>query len=777
MPGLAASGRRVNHHRVPGRRRPRHGRVRARSSRCRRYVERGRRPGRVLRGRVDRGHRPLHRLRDPVYLRWRMGDSFKPGPWTLGRKYKWMNPFAVVWVAICVVIFILPFTPGRRAVARRVRLDGASTTRRSGRRRDPRRRPLVAAQRASTRSRARCTRSTSSRRSSASRTTSRAPRPPACGAWPRRPSRSSSRRPRRSSTSSRARGVEDADAAVARAKAALPGVARGRAGRPRAAAAPAGRRARGAPRGARGPRGAQRRQADRRRARRDGRWWPTRSATTRARRSACWATRSPSPAAWRSPCASRSASSALITPWNFPLTIASWKLAPALAAGQHGRAQARRADAAHRAALRASWRSRPALPEGVVEVVAGPGRTCGQRLVEHPDVAKIAFTGSTEVGRSIAAGAAATIKRVTLELGGKSANVVFADADLERAAAAAPGGGLRQRGPGLLRALADPRASAARWTASWSALEEAVRGACASATRSTRPPRWARSSRAGQRETVASFVDDDAPVAIRGEAPDGPGFWFAADRAVPRRQRRPRRARGDLRARWRRSSPSDDEAEAVRLANDTIYGLSGSIWTRDGAKALRVARAIETGVLSINSNTSVRVSTPFGGFKQSGYGRELGPHATRRLHRGQDDLLRHRGARLMPAAWRARSASSPAPRAASARPAVEAFRREGATVVGVDLAADSPGDLALGARRHRRGRGARRCSRTCASATGASTSSSTTPASRPTTTPRCSTPSLEAWQRVQDVNLKSVFLCCKHGIPHLLENEPPRAAR
>ena len=180
----------------------------------------------------------------------------------------------------------------------------------------------------------------------------------------------------------------------------------------------------------------------------------------------------------------------LITPWNFPLVIASWKVAPALAAGntvvlKPAELTPLTALELERIALEAG------LDEGVLNVVAGPGSVCGRRLVEHPDVAKIAFTGSTEVGRGIAAGAAQTIKRVTLELGGKSANVVFADADLEAAAAAAPLGGVRQRRPGLLRALADPGRARGRWTSSWP-RSSAGCSRCGSATRSRPTPRWGR---------------------------------------------------------------------------------------------------------------------------------------------------------------------------------------------------------------------------------------------------------------------------------------------
>src|SRR4051812_20931232 len=314
---------------------------------------------------------------------------------------------------------------------------------------------------------------------------------------------------------------------------------------------------------------------------------------------------------------------ALITPWNFPLTIASWKLAPALAAGnvvvlKPAELTPLTALAFERIALEAG------LPEGVVNVVAGPGSTAGQRLVEHPDVAKVAFTGSTEVGRRIAATAAQTIKRVTLELGGKSANVVFADADVAAAAAAAPGGVFDNAGQDCCarsRILVE-RPVLDEFLAAMAPVVEGIRVGDPLDPATEMGPLIS----AGHREKVASFVPAGAPVAIRGSAPEGAGYWFAptvlcpvdpGDRAV----------REEIFGPVVVVLPFRDEAEAVALANDTIYGLSGSVWTRDGAKALRVARAVETGVLSVNSNTSVRVATPFGGFKQSGVGRELGPHA------------------------------------------------------------------------------------------------------------------------------------------------------
>jgi betaine-aldehyde dehydrogenase len=313
----------------------------------------------------------------------------------------------------------------------------------------------------------------------------------------------------------------------------------------------------------------------------------------------------------------------LITPWNFPLVIAAWKLAPALAAGNT--VVLKPAELTPLTALRfAEIAAEAGLPHGVVNVVAGPGRTCGQRLVEHPGVAKIAFTGSTEVGRAIAAAAAGTIKRVTLELGGKSANLVFADADLEAAAAAAPMAVFANAGQDCCarsRILVQ-RSALDRFMA---LLEPAVTGVRVGDPLDEATDMGPLIS-AGQRDIVASFVNGDAPVAIRGQAPEGPGYWFAPTVLAPV-DPRARVAREEVFGPVAAVIPFEDEEDAVRLANDTIYGLSGSIWTRDGGRALRVARAVDSGVLSINSNTSVRVSTPFGGFKQSGYGRELGPHA------------------------------------------------------------------------------------------------------------------------------------------------------
>ncbi len=310
----------------------------------------------------------------------------------------------------------------------------------------------------------------------------------------------------------------------------------------------------------------------------------------------------------------------LITPWNFPLNIASWKLGPALACGNT--VVLKPAELTPLSTLRlAELALEAGIPEGVVNVVVGPGRVVGQRLVEHPDVAKIGFTGSTEVGRGVMAGAAGTIKRVTLELGGKSANVVFDDADLEKAAAAAPYSVFDNAGQDCC--------ARSRIFVERSAYDEFAE-LLIDATRALKvgdPEDDATEMgpliSAAHRETVAGFVDGE-PL-YRGETPGGKGFWYPP--TIVEASNDDRIAREEVFGPVAALIPFDDEADAVRLANDTPYGLSGSIWTRNGARALRVARAIDTGVLSINSNSSVRVTTPFGGFKQSGFGRELGMHA------------------------------------------------------------------------------------------------------------------------------------------------------
>jgi acyl-CoA reductase-like NAD-dependent aldehyde dehydrogenase len=313
----------------------------------------------------------------------------------------------------------------------------------------------------------------------------------------------------------------------------------------------------------------------------------------------------------------------VIVPWNFPLPIAGWGLAPALAAGNT--VVLKPASLTPLTALRLGELALAAgLPEGVLQVVPGEGGVVGQRLVDHPDVGKIVFTGSTEVGQGIMAGCASHVKRLTLELGGKSSNIVFADADLERAAATAPASVFDNAGQDCCarsRILVE-RSVYDRFLG---LLEESVGrvrvGDPADAATEMGPL-----SSAGHRERVASFVPDGAPVAFRGHAPDGPGFWFPPTVLAPVS---PADAvfREEVFGPVVAVVPFDDEDDAIRLANDTPYGLSGSIWTENLGRALRVARGVESGNLSVNSHSSVRYWTPFGGFKRSGLGRELGPDA------------------------------------------------------------------------------------------------------------------------------------------------------
>jgi acyl-CoA reductase-like NAD-dependent aldehyde dehydrogenase len=313
---------------------------------------------------------------------------------------------------------------------------------------------------------------------------------------------------------------------------------------------------------------------------------------------------------------------ALIVPWNFPLNIASWKLGPALACGNT--VVLKPAELTPLSALRLSELALEAgIPEGVVNVVVGPGRVVGQRLVEHPDVAKVAFTGSTEVGASVMRGAAETVKRVTLELGGKSANIIFADTDVAKAAAAAPYAVFDNAGQDCCarsRILVQ-RTAYDEFVERFEQAVGAVRVEDPSVDGSEMGPMVS----ASQRDAVQRYIDG-ASVAFTGPAPDGPGWWLPPTVVESRSTDEPV---------WRDEvfgpvvavMPFDDEAEAVALANDTQYGLSGSIYTRDLGRALRVARGVEAGNLSVNSHASVRYWTPFGGYKQSGLGRELGPDA------------------------------------------------------------------------------------------------------------------------------------------------------
>ena len=311
----------------------------------------------------------------------------------------------------------------------------------------------------------------------------------------------------------------------------------------------------------------------------------------------------------------------LITPWNYPLYIASWKLGPALAAGNT--CVLKPSELTPLTALELELIAlEVGFPEGVLNVVVGTGITAGRALVDHPDVAKIAFTGSTGVGKDIAARASQTVKRVTLELGGKSASVIFDDADIAAAAAAVPSSVFDNSGQDCCArsrllvhesVLDDFMNHLAVAVGAWRVgdpLTDVDMGPLISGA---------------HRDRVAGYLEG-AEIALEGDAPDGKGFWFAPTVLGPVSPSS-RVAQQEIFGPVTCVIPFKSEREAIEIANGTIYGLSGSIWTRDGSRALRMARALDSGALSINSNSSVRYSTPFGGFKQSGYGRELGPNA------------------------------------------------------------------------------------------------------------------------------------------------------
>ena len=312
----------------------------------------------------------------------------------------------------------------------------------------------------------------------------------------------------------------------------------------------------------------------------------------------------------------------VITPWNFPMPIASWGFAPALAAGNA--VVLKPAEWTPLTSIRLGELALEAgLPPDLFQVLPGKGSVVGERFITHPDVRKLVFTGSTEVGTRVMAGAAAQVKRVTLELGGKSANVVFDDCDLERAAATAPYGVFDNAGQDCC-ARCRSLVQRSVFEKFMEMLEPAVNGVVVGDPTDRDTEMGPLVSRL-HFESVAAYVPDDAPVAFRGQAPSGPGYWFPPTVLTPART--DRAVTEEIFGPVVAVLPFEDEADAIALANDTEYGLSGSIWTDNLSRALRVSRAVEAGNLSVNSHSSVRYSTPFGGFKRSGLGRELGPDA------------------------------------------------------------------------------------------------------------------------------------------------------
>lgn len=312
----------------------------------------------------------------------------------------------------------------------------------------------------------------------------------------------------------------------------------------------------------------------------------------------------------------------VITPWNFPMPIAAWGFAPALAAGNA--VLLKPAEWTPLTSIRLGELAVQAgLPPDLFQVLPGTGAVVGERFISHPDVRKLVFTGSTRIGTRVMAGAAEQVKRVTLELGGKSANIIFDDCDLQRAAATAPYGVFDNAGQDCCarsRILVQRTVFEKFMELFEPAVQAVVVGDPAHRDTEMGPlvskPHW---------ESVAAYVPDDAPVAFRGTAPQGPGYWFAPTVLTPGRG--DRTVTEEIFGPVVAVLPFEDEADAITLANATDYGLSGSIWTDNLSRAMRVSRAVESGNLSVNSHSSVRYNTPFGGFKRSGLGRELGPEA------------------------------------------------------------------------------------------------------------------------------------------------------
>jgi len=313
----------------------------------------------------------------------------------------------------------------------------------------------------------------------------------------------------------------------------------------------------------------------------------------------------------------------VIVPWNFPMPIAGWGFAPALAAGNT--VVLKPAELTPMTAIRLGELAKDAgIPDGVFNVIPGKGSIVGDRFVTNPLVRKIVFTGSTQVGKSIMKGCADQVKRLTLELGGKSANIIFDDADIEKAAAGAPGAVFDNAGQDCCARsrILIQKSAYDKFMELFEVAVKKFRVESPDLDTAEMGPLISK----GQLDRVQEYMPDSSKVAFTGNKPTGDGFWFAptvlmADSTSDRAYRE------EIFGPIVSVIAFDDEEDAIKLANDSEYGLSGSIWSRDIGRAVRVSRAVEAGNLSVNSNSSVRYWTPFGGYKQSGLGRELGPDA------------------------------------------------------------------------------------------------------------------------------------------------------